>query len=75
MAMKKAKQAQKSQRWDDCIEEGSKVLQTATHSVPLRQLRADCSLAKGDVEQTVADLMYVLYFNRYLLTLMLMIVA
>ncbi|KAF8582449.1 TPR-like protein [Ramaria rubella] len=53
---KKAYQAQRAKHWGVCIEESSKALQTATHSASLRQLRADCALAQGDIEQTVGDL-------------------
>lgn len=41
------------------MQETSNALQTATHSVSLRQQRADCALAQGDIDQTVGDLVYV----------------
>ncbi|KAF8520012.1 hypothetical protein BU17DRAFT_75824 [Hysterangium stoloniferum] len=56
VASKKARQAQRAKQWDVCIVESSKALQTASHAVSLRQTRVDCSLEKGDIEQTVADL-------------------
>jgi DnaJ homolog subfamily C member 3 len=58
VAAKKATQAQRAKQWDACMEETAKVLQVASHSVSLRQQRADCALAQGDVEQTVGDLVY-----------------
>jgi len=56
VAVKKVNQAKKAKNWDACMEESSKALLTATHSVTLRQLRADCALGKGDIDQAVGDL-------------------
>lgn len=56
VATKKANSAQKSKKWDACIEAASTALQTAAYSSSLRQQRADCALASGDVEQAIADL-------------------
>jgi tetratricopeptide (TPR) repeat protein len=56
IATKKAKSAQKAGKWDDCIETTTTALQTATYSSDLRQQRADCALASGDIEQAIADM-------------------
>lgn len=56
MASKKAHAAHESNDWSQCIEHASAALHTATHSIPLRQLRVDCSLSAGDVEQAAGDL-------------------
>lgn len=56
VSTKKANAAQKSHKWDLCIEASTAALQTAAYSSSLRQLRADCALASGDIEQAIADL-------------------
>jgi DnaJ homolog subfamily C member 3 len=56
MAAKKAHQAMRAKLWQACVEASSTALQTASHSVPLRQQRADCAIAAGDVESAVGDL-------------------
>ena len=56
VATKKAATAQKAGKWDACVEAATAALQTASYSFTLRQQRADCALAGGDLEQAVADL-------------------
>jgi DnaJ family protein C protein 3 len=56
MAAKKAVQAQKAQLWTACTETASQALKTASHSMEIRQLRAECALAAGDFEGAVGDL-------------------
>jgi DnaJ family protein C protein 3 len=56
VATKKAAAAQKAGKWDVCVEAATAALQTASYSFTLRQQRADCALAGGDLEQAVADL-------------------
>lgn len=56
IASKKAQKAQKAGKWDECVAAASTALQSAPYSATLRQQRADCALANGDIEQTVADL-------------------
>jgi DnaJ homolog subfamily C member 3 len=56
VASKKANSAQKAGRWDACIESSTTALQIAAYSTTLRQQRADCALAAGDVEQAIADM-------------------
>ena len=54
-ASRKAKQAWKAQLWTACTESASQALKIASHSLELRQLRAECALASGDIEGAVAD--------------------
>ena len=56
MAAKKAHQAMKAKLWQACVEASSTALRTASHSIPLRQQRADCAIASGDIESAVGDL-------------------
>ncbi|KAI0751980.1 hypothetical protein BC629DRAFT_1228550 [Irpex lacteus] len=56
LAAKKAYQAMRAKLWQACVEASSTALRTASHSVPLRQQRADCAIASGDVESAVGDL-------------------
>jgi DnaJ homolog subfamily C member 3 len=56
MAAKKATQAQKAKLWQACVEASSTALHTASHSVELRQQRANCAIAAGDIEGAVGDL-------------------
>lgn len=54
-AEKKAIQAKKSQLWAACQEMASQALKTASYSVSLREMRADCALTAGDIEGAVGD--------------------
>ena len=56
MAAKKAIQAQKAKLWQACVEASSTALHTASHSIELRQQRANCAIAAGDIEGAVGDL-------------------
>ncbi|TCD66214.1 hypothetical protein EIP91_001661 [Steccherinum ochraceum] len=56
LAAKKAKQAMKAKLWQACVEAASTALGAASHSTDLRQLRADCAIASGDIEGAVGDL-------------------
>lgn len=56
MAAKKATQAQKAMLWQACVEASSTALHTASHSIELRQQRANCAIAAGDIEGAVGDL-------------------
>ncbi|KAI0666092.1 hypothetical protein C8Q78DRAFT_1083340 [Trametes maxima] len=56
LASKKVTQAIRAKLWQACVEAASMALSTASHSVKLRQQRADCSIAAGDIEGAVADL-------------------
>ncbi|KAF7789082.1 hypothetical protein EIP86_000015 [Pleurotus ostreatoroseus] len=56
MAAKKASQAVKAMLWQACVEATSTALLTASHSTELREQRANCAIAAGDIESAVADL-------------------
>ena len=56
MAAKKASQAVKAMLWQACVEATSTALLTASHSIELREQRANCAVAAGDIESAVADL-------------------
>lgn len=58
-AARKAAQAQKAKLWTACEESATLGLRVASHSVALRQQRANCALAAGDFEEAVADLRFV----------------
>lgn len=55
-AAKKASQAKKAQLWTACMESASQALKTASHSLEMRQVRAECALASGDIEGAIGDL-------------------
>lgn len=56
VAAKKAKQAMKAKLWQACVDAATTALGAASHSTDLRQLRADCAIASGDIEGAVGDL-------------------
>lgn len=56
MAVKKAAQAVKAKLWQACVEASTTALQTASHSTELREQRANCAIAAGDIEGSVGDL-------------------
>ena len=58
-AHKKATQAARAKLWTACEEAASAALSVAVHSLEIRQQRAECSLAAGDLEMAVGDLTYV----------------
>jgi DnaJ homolog subfamily C member 3 len=45
-----------AQLWNACVESASAALRTATHSIDIRSVRAECALASGDVDSAVGDL-------------------
>ena len=55
-AAKKARESAKSGSHQKCIDAASDALKIASHSAELRELRSDCALAAGDVQQAVGDL-------------------
>lgn len=59
LAAKKASQAMRASLWTACEEAASTALLTASHSIGLRQQRADCALAAGNIESAAGDLTYV----------------
>jgi DnaJ family protein C protein 3 len=48
-----------AQLWSACVENASQALKIASHSIEIRQTRAECALASGDVEGAVGDFTYV----------------
>lgn len=58
-AHKKATKAARAKLWTACEEAASTALTVASHSIEIRQQRAECSLAAGDIEMAVGDLTYV----------------
>ena len=63
-AHKKATQAARAKLWTACEEAASTALSVASNSVEIRQQRAECSLAAGDLEMAVGDLTYVQRLGR-----------
>lgn len=55
-AHKKATKAARARLWTACEEAASTALSVASHSIEIRQQRAECSLAAGDIEMAVGDL-------------------
>ncbi|KAG6884252.1 hypothetical protein C0993_012784 [Termitomyces sp. T159_Od127] len=45
-----------TQLWTACVESASAALRSASHSVDIRSVRAECALAAGDVDSAVGDL-------------------
>ena len=63
-AHKKASKAARAKLWTACEEAASTALSVASHSIEIRQQRAECSLAAGDIEMAVGDLTYVRPHHR-----------
>ena len=63
-AHKKATKAARAKLWTACEEAASTALAVASHSIEIRQQRAECSLAAGDLEMAVGDLTCVPHYNR-----------
>lgn len=55
----KMEQERGAQLWNACVESASAALRSASHSIEIRSVRAECALASGDVESAVGDLTYV----------------
>jgi DnaJ family protein C protein 3 len=51
----KISQAIQAQLWTACQEMAGQVLKTASHSLTIREQRAECALAAGDIEGAVGD--------------------
>ncbi|KAG6872257.1 hypothetical protein C0995_011516 [Termitomyces sp. Mi166 len=45
-----------AQLWNACVESASAALRSASHSIDIRSVRAECALAAGDVDSAVGDL-------------------
>ncbi|KAF9461455.1 co-chaperone [Collybia nuda] len=55
-AERKMESERAAQLWTACIESASSALRSATHSIDVRSVRAECALAAGDVASAVGDL-------------------
>ncbi|KAF8834839.1 hypothetical protein BDN67DRAFT_998774 [Paxillus ammoniavirescens] len=55
-AAKKASTAKRAQLWTVCSEAATQALRVASHSLEIRQTRAECALAGGDPQGAVVDL-------------------
>ncbi|THH00661.1 hypothetical protein EW145_g7046, partial [Phellinidium pouzarii] len=56
VASNKAVQSKRAGLYQACVASATEALKVATHSSQLRELRADCALGSGDVQQAVGDL-------------------
>jgi DnaJ family protein C protein 3 len=54
-----AHKAEKSRKWDGCVEHATKALETGPNSAELRELRVRCATELGDVEAVYGDLWWV----------------
>ncbi|KAE9396733.1 hypothetical protein BT96DRAFT_1021239 [Gymnopus androsaceus JB14] len=55
--LEKARKEKKAQLWTACAESCSSIIRgTASHSIEVRVMRAECQLAAGDIEGSVGDL-------------------
>jgi DnaJ family protein C protein 3 len=61
----KMEQERAAQLWNACVESASIALRSASHSIDIRSVRAECALASGDVESAVGDLMSVRHTMFY----------
>ncbi|KAG6877675.1 hypothetical protein C0992_009500 [Termitomyces sp. T32_za158] len=52
----KMERERETQLWNACVESASAALRSASHSIDIRSVRAECALAAGDVDSAVGDL-------------------
>ncbi|KAG2014338.1 DnaJ domain-containing protein [Coprinopsis cinerea AmutBmut pab1-1] len=52
----KTEKERRSQLWTACVDTAGQTLRLASHAADVRVWRAECALASGDVESSVADL-------------------
>ncbi|KAF8622437.1 hypothetical protein AX15_007021 [Amanita polypyramis BW_CC] len=52
----KAEKERRAQLWNACVETTTTALRDASHSIEIREWRAECALAAGDIEGAVGDL-------------------
>jgi DnaJ homolog subfamily C member 3 len=55
-AAQQADRAHRAGLWTACVESASEALAVGSHSIDLRELRAECATASGDIELAVGDL-------------------
>ena len=58
-----AAEAEKKQDWDACVHQAGVAITTAGAALSLRQLRARCRFARGDIEEGINDLAHVLQIH------------
>ncbi|PHH58600.1 hypothetical protein CDD81_5140 [Ophiocordyceps australis] len=58
-----AEAAKEAGRWDDCIYHSAKAIVVASKSAGLRQVRANCRLQRGHVEEALSDLKHVVHLR------------
>jgi DnaJ homolog subfamily C member 3 len=51
-----ARKANKSSKWQVCVDEATKALDVGPNSVELREIRVRCAEGLGDVEAVIGDL-------------------
>lgn len=59
-AARLAEAAEKSRNWDECVSQSGEAILVANRAANLRELRARCRLAKGDLEEWMSDLQHIL---------------
>lgn len=57
-AIEAARKAQEGQKWQRCIDQSNKAIEVVSQNADLRQLRADCALEMGNLDDGTADLTY-----------------
>ncbi|KAI8141624.1 hypothetical protein BJV82DRAFT_618496 [Fennellomyces sp. T-0311] len=58
-----AEKAYSKEKYDECIQHASDVITTAPQLTRLRLLRANCHIAKGEIEEAAGDLTRAAYLN------------
>lgn len=62
-AARAAEVAEASSDWEECVNQASVAIMVATRAASLRNLRARCRFARGEVEEGVGDLQHVLHLK------------
>ncbi|CAK7245897.1 MAG: hypothetical protein STHCBS139747_007502 [Sporothrix thermara] len=62
-AAKAAEMAEASGNWEDCVNQASVAIMVATRAASIRNMRARCRFARGEVEEGVGDLQHVLHLK------------
>ncbi|KAH9813627.1 hypothetical protein DFH28DRAFT_1108706 [Melampsora americana] len=52
-----------SKKWDSCVEEATAAIQHSPQNAELRQIRSDCHLARGHIQEAAGDLTRVAQLN------------
>ncbi|KAJ3499765.1 hypothetical protein NLG97_g55 [Lecanicillium saksenae] len=56
-------EASKNQNWDDCVNNAGTAIVVASRSLNLREIRAKCRFARGEIEEGMGDLQHVLHLK------------